>query len=455
MSKNARLLAASTSAHLRIDRAFVIRGWSERAERMLGWSAEQAVGRDLFQLLGCSTSAQDEPLRQWQACRFLGTKRHRDGALLHCYVAFEPGRDADGGDYGIVLLDRVDVPQELATTDIEARYQSVVAAMQEGVVVQARDGSILSCNGAAESILGLTADQLRGRTSIDARWRSVHEDGRPFPGEEHPAMVVLRTGQPCVGVVMGVHKPEGTLVWIRINAQPIRLAPEVPPHAVVVTFLDITEERRLLHELRHRGEQMALVVEGAHDGYWDWDVPSGRVSYSPRWAAMLGYDVAELEPRFATWERLTHPDDVPKALERVRTHLAGAAPYYEAEFRMRSRGGDWIWVQARGKVVERAPDGKPLRVAGTHIDVSSRREAEDRMRAMARANEELVAELRAALERVKVLSGLLPVCAWCKSVRNDQGYWQRIEEYLVEHTDARLTHGLCPSCSGRVAPEQG
>ncbi len=452
MASNARLLAASASAHLRIDRAFVIRGWGDRAERMLGWSNAQAVGRDLFELLGCATDVRDEPLRQWQACRFLSSKRHRDGSQVPCYVAFEPGHDLDGREYGVVLLDRVDVPKELATTDIEARYQSVVAAMQEGVVVQARDGSIQSCNDAACAILGLTADQMRGRTSIDPRWRSVREDGSPFPGEEHPSMVVLRTGQPCVGVVMGVHKPGGSLVWIRINGQPIRLAPDVPPHAVVTTFLDITEERRLLQELRRRGELLSLVVEGAHDGFWDWDVPSGRVDYSPRWAAMLGYEVAQLEPNFATWEKLTHADDVPLAMERVRAHLAGASPHYEAEFRMRSASGRWLWVQARGKVVERSADGKPLRIAGTHIDVTERREAEDRMRAMARANEELVAELRTALERVKVLSGLLPVCAWCKSVRNDQGYWQRIEEYLVEHTDARLTHGLCPNCSGRVAP---
>lgn len=452
MASNARLLAPSASAHLRIDRGFVICGWSDRAERMLGWSAAQAVGRDLFQLLGCATDARDEPLRQWQACRFLGSKRHRDGSQLPCYVAFEPGRDADGSDYGVLLLDRVDVPKELVTTEIEARYQSVVAAMQEGVVVQARDSSIRSCNDAACAILGLSPDQMRGRTSIDPRWRPVREDGSPFPGEEHPAMVVLRTGQPCVGVVMGVHKPEGSLVWIRINAQPIRLAPDVPPHAAVVTFLDITEERRLLNELRHRGEQLALVVEGAHDGYWDWDVPSGRVNYSPRWASMLGYDVTELEANLGTWERLAHPDDVPATMALVRAHLAGDSPYYEAEFRMRTRAGDWVWVQARGKVVERSADGKPLRIAGTHIDVTARREAADRLRAMAAANEVLVAELRTALERVKMLSGLLPVCAWCKSVRNDQGYWQRIEEYLSDHTDARLTHGLCPTCSGRVAP---
>lgn len=452
MAPNARLLALSASAHLQIDRSFAIRGWSDRAERMLGWSTAQALGRDLFDLLGCATDSRDEPLRQWQACRFLGGKRHRDGSQVHCYVAFEPGRDVDGREFGVVLLDRLDAPKEMVTTEIEARYQSVVAAMQEGVVVQARDGSIQSCNDAACSILGLTPDETRNRTSIDPRWRSVREDGSPFPGEEHPAMVVLRTGQPCVGAVMGVHKPDGSLVWIRINAQPIRLAPDVPPHAVVATFLDITEERRLLHALRHRGEQLSLVVEGAHDGYWDWDVPSGRVSYSPRWAAMLGYEVAELDANFATWERLTHPDDVPVAMERIRSHLAGDSPYYEAEFRMRTRTGDWVWVQSRGKVVERAADGKPLRVAGTHIDVTERHAAEERMRAMARANEELVAELRTALERVKMLSGLLPVCAWCKSVRNDQGYWQRIEEYLSEHTDARLTHGLCPDCSGRLAP---
>ncbi|HET8723663.1 MAG TPA: PAS domain-containing protein, partial [Anaeromyxobacteraceae bacterium] len=86
----------------------------------------------------------------------------------------------------------------------EARHRSVLAAMSEGVVRQDASGAITDCNPAAERILGLAADQLAGRSSVDPRWRAVREDGSPFPGESHPAMVALRTGAPVRDVVMGV-----------------------------------------------------------------------------------------------------------------------------------------------------------------------------------------------------------------------------------------------------------
>ncbi|MBL8732731.1 MAG: PAS domain-containing protein [Planctomycetes bacterium] len=370
--------------------------------------------------------------------------------MIHTYVAFEPGVDSDGTDYGMLLLDRVDAKLDPLHAEAEALHQSIIAGMQEGVIVQGRGGEILSSNHAAERILGLSADQLRGLTSIDSRWRPVHEDGSPFPGEDHPAMVALCTGRPQQGVVMGVHKPDDSLAWIRVNSQPIRLAPAAPHHAVVTTFLDITEERRLLSELRAQREQLALVLEGNDDGSWDWEIPTGKVAFSRRWAGMLGYRLEQLAPELSTWERLTHPEDLPRATAAVQAHLAGHTPAYECEFRMRHQNGDWLWILDRGKVVQRAADGSPLRAAGTHTDITARRLADEAMQAMAAANEKLVIELRLALDRVRTLTGLLPVCAWCKSVRNDQGYWQRLEEYLTEHTEARCTHGLCPTCSRRV-----
>ncbi|MBK8024236.1 MAG: PAS domain-containing protein [Chloroflexi bacterium] len=100
----------------------------------------------------------------------------------------------------------------------EERYRATIAAMSEGVVVQGTDGAIQLCNEAAVRILGLTVDQMVGLTSVDPRWRAIHEDGSPFPGETHPAMVALRTGESQSDVVMGVHKPDGALTWILVNA---------------------------------------------------------------------------------------------------------------------------------------------------------------------------------------------------------------------------------------------
>jgi PAS domain S-box-containing protein len=123
---------------------------------------------------------------------------------------------------------------------------AALEAMAEGVVVLLAGGEIVSCNPAAEAILGLTRDQMTGRNALDPRWQAIHEDGSPFPGETHPVMVTLRTGERFRAVQTGVHRPDGTLRWISISSEPIP-GPDGRPAAVVATFVDVTESRRAEH----------------------------------------------------------------------------------------------------------------------------------------------------------------------------------------------------------------
>ncbi|MBB6054024.1 sensor domain-containing diguanylate cyclase [Armatimonas rosea] len=143
------------------------------------------------------------------------------------------------------------VAQEESRT-YEERFRAATEAMQEGFILQNQSGEITICNPSAVRILGLTADQMMGVTSLDPRWRAIHEDGSDFPGETHPAMVSLREGISQHNVVMGVHKPSGELTWICINSIP--LVENGKPHAVVVTFKDITERYLLKSKVE---EQLA------------------------------------------------------------------------------------------------------------------------------------------------------------------------------------------------------
>lgn len=148
-----------------------------------------------------------------------------------------------------------------ALRDSEERYQTVIAAMHEGIVLQDAEGRIQTCNASAERILGLTIDQMCGRTSLDPRWRSVREDGSPFPGDEHPAMVTLHTGESVENVIMGVYKPNGFLTWISINSQPLFRTGETRPYAVVSSFSDITEQRTARAELQSSEARYRAIVE--------------------------------------------------------------------------------------------------------------------------------------------------------------------------------------------------
>ncbi len=148
----------------------------------------------------------------------------------------------------------------------EQVYRQALAALSEGVVVQDKDGTITSCNPAAERILGLTAEQMQGRTSVDPRWRAVHEDGSPFPGEEHPALVTLRTRTPLEGVIMGVHKPDGSLSWISINSMPFHAgSDDAGEDAVVTTFTDITARRAAEARLRESEERFQAAIGSMRD----------------------------------------------------------------------------------------------------------------------------------------------------------------------------------------------
>jgi PAS domain S-box-containing protein len=116
--------------------------------------------------------------------------------------------------------------------------------MSEGMVFQLADGSVEMCNANAKSILGLSIEQIQGWASTDSIWQTIHEDGSPFPGETHPAIISLRTGKPCLNVVMGLYKLNGELTWISINSQPIFRNGESTPYAVLSSFTDITEQKK-------------------------------------------------------------------------------------------------------------------------------------------------------------------------------------------------------------------
>ncbi|OKH34726.1 hypothetical protein NIES2101_38535 [Calothrix sp. HK-06] len=148
---------------------------------------------------------------------------------------------------------------EEALRSSEERYRSVITTMAEGIVLQLADGKITACNESAERILGLTTDQIMGRTSIDKRWQAIHEDGSAFPGETHPAIVTLQTGQPQFNIIMGVHKPDGSLTWISINSQPLFKADQLTPYAVVTSFTDITALKQAQQALQKRMEQERMV----------------------------------------------------------------------------------------------------------------------------------------------------------------------------------------------------
>ncbi len=169
-------------------------------------------------------------------------------------------RHTDVGDvaFGGVITDITEQQQtRQQLIESEIRHRSILEAMSEGVVMHSRDGEIVEANPAARDILGLDDPELLGRRSEDPAWQAIHTDGRPFPGENHPAMVSLREGRSVREQEMGLPQPDGRTRWLRINSEPLFLHGGDQPDAAVATFTDVTERfearRRLAeNEARYR-----------------------------------------------------------------------------------------------------------------------------------------------------------------------------------------------------------
>ena len=165
----------------------------------------------------------------------------------------------------------------------------------------------------------------------------------------------------------------GEIRWVREIAE-LAFAGDGELLTATGMVQDITEIKQIELELRTSEERYRMTFAAIKDGMWEWDVPSGKVVWDARCYTMLGYPVNAFPVELDSWKRLIHPDDVEQAYREVdRQLLAGES--FLIEFRYRCADGDWLWVQGRGKVVA-WQDGQPLRVVGTHSDISERKQAE-------------------------------------------------------------------------------
>jgi PAS domain S-box-containing protein len=131
--------------------------------------------------------------------------------------------------------------------------------------------------------------------------------------------------------------------------------------------------------LKESEGRLNMALEGADMGIWDWNVESGQYMFDRRWAEIAGYSLDELTPQYQTWKELIHPDDLDATLQKLQKHISGAVSNFEAEYRFRHKKGHWLWILNKGRVIQRDPVGKALRLSGTHQDISLRKKSEEQL----------------------------------------------------------------------------
>jgi diguanylate cyclase len=154
-------------------------------------------------------------------------------------------------------------------------------------------------------------------------------------------------------------------------------------HASDVTEMKATQQalQQARYALERERDRLRNLIDSTQAGTWEWNVQTGEVIVNARWAAILGWSVQELGPVHNQFRaELAHPEELPHTRQLLREHFAGRSDAYIAEVRLRHRDGDWIWVEDRGRLVTRTPDGRPEWMFGVHIDISDRKRRDEALR---------------------------------------------------------------------------
>jgi diguanylate cyclase (GGDEF)-like protein/PAS domain S-box-containing protein len=167
---------------------------------------------------------------------------------------------------------------------------------------------------------------------------------------------------------------DGTVKWAQMTSICVS-ADDLGTVRTGVTF-DITTSKLAEVQLRETEERWKLALDSTGDGVWDWNIQSGEEIYSRRFMEMYGFDAGEIDSRALEFDNRTHPEDKEQLLRVRQAHLDGLTPTYVNEHRIRCKDGSWKWIMTRGMVISRDAAGKPLRMIGTHTDITSRKQSE-------------------------------------------------------------------------------
>jgi PAS domain S-box-containing protein len=173
----------------------------------------------------------------------------------------------------------------------------------------------------------------------------------------------------------------------------LTITPVMDRNGTITNFIaikiDITGRRKMEVALKMSEERWHFALEALGDGVWDWNLITNELFLSDQWKIMLGYSVAEIENKYSEWEKLIHPDDLSTCLDDLDKHFVGESEMYISEYRMRCKDGSYTWILDQGKLIEWTNEGKPLRIIGTHKDITNRKHVEEQLKKSIEKEKEL------------------------------------------------------------------
>lgn len=259
---------------------------------------------------------------------------------------------------------------EKEMADHERRLQTFIDFASDWEYWRLPDGRHLYDSPSCERLTGYTvADFLASPNLVH---QIVHpEDKECF--DKHVNSAHFRENKEAE-VEFRIIRKDGTIRWLQHRCNSV-LDEHGKWIGTRVSNRDVTEHKKTEQRILEDKRRLSHIIEGTRAGTWEWNVQTGEALFNDRWAEIVGYTLAELEPIcIKTWEKLAHPDDLRKSTDLLEQHFAGKLPYYDCQCRMKHKDGRWVWIHDRGKVATWTPDGKPLIMLGTHTDITEKKQ---------------------------------------------------------------------------------
>jgi len=247
----------------------------------------------------------------------------------------------------------------------------IIENVAVGILVQGPKSEIIENNKAACEMLGLTQDQLLGKTSFDEHWEVIHEDGSTFTAEEHPVPLAIKELKAINNIVMGVRRPiKNDLVWLLVDAIPV-FGDTNQLLYVICSFNDITRQKNIEAELKVRNERFTYVNMATSDVIWDWEIGSENFIMSENYTKLFGHKLNNENHllKVRDFENLIHPDDLERTQQNLKIILESKENTWYDEFRYLKSDGTYAFLKDKAYIVRDESD-KAIRMIGAQTDIT-------------------------------------------------------------------------------------
>lgn len=248
-----------------------------------------------------------------------------------------------------------------------ARLAAIVESSEDAIISQDLESVVTSWNVGAEKIFGYRAAEIvgqSGRKLIPADYRD----------EENEVFTKIQRGERIEHYDTKRLRKDGTLIDVSMSVSPIK---DETGNIIGASKIarNIADRKQAEAALRESEERWELSVRGNNDGIWDWNVQTNEIFFSSRWKEMLGYEDHEIQNILDQWANLIHPDDLGWVMQAVQDHFAQKTSFYITEHRIRCKDGSYKWILDRGQALW-DDAGNVIRMAGSHTDITERKQAE-------------------------------------------------------------------------------